>query len=91
MIEYYQVFATILLFVVVLGLIKVFNGKEKIVQLLALQLLGTSTVAIILLLAQKLQLEGLRDLALIMGLLACIIAIAFVHYVNFNSENTLKK
>jgi len=91
MVEHYQILATILLFVVVLGLIKVFGGKEKIVQLLALQLLGTSTVALILLLAQQLQLEGLRDLALIMGLLACIVAIAFVHYVKFNSENTLKK
>lgn len=77
--------ALILLATVTVGLIKIFNGTGRVEWLLALQLLGTSAVAVVLLLAHGMQMPGLRDLALLIGLLVSILAVAFVRYVSIDS------
>jgi len=78
--------ALVLLATVTLGLIRVFIGTGRVERLLALQLLGTTAVAIVLLLAEGLELAGLRDLALVLGLLAATVAVAFVRYGGLHSR-----
>jgi multicomponent Na+:H+ antiporter subunit F len=72
--------AFILLVAALLGLVRIFLSHGRVEHLLSLQLLGTSSVAIVLLLAEGLDLSGLRDLALVLGLLASILAMAFVRF-----------
>lgn len=74
--------ALILMATVTAGLVKILLLPNRIEKLLALQLLGTTTVAVMLLISHGLSLPGLRDLALITGLLAAIISVAFVRYAN---------
>jgi len=80
--------ALILLASVTAGLIRIFIGTGRVEWLLALQLLGTSAVAVVLLLAHGMQMPGLRDLALLIGLLTSIMAVAFVRYggIDANQE-----
>ncbi len=77
--------ALILLATVTVGLIRIFIGTGRVEWLLALQLLGTSAVAVVLLLAHGMQMPGLRDLALVIGLLVSILAVAFVRYGSIDS------
>jgi len=77
--------ATVLLATVTVGLVRVLLGTGRVEGLLALQLLGTTAVAVVLLLAQGLELSGLRDLALVLGLLASTVAVAFVRYGGLDS------
>lgn len=74
--------AFILMATVTAGLLKVLLLPNRLEKLLALQLLGTTTVAVMLLISHGLSIPGLRDLALITGLLAAIIAVAFVRYAS---------
>lgn len=76
----YLLVALILLGTVTAGLVRIYSGESKVERLLVLQLFGTTAVAIVLLLAEGLQLPGLRDLALVFGLLASIVSVAFVRY-----------
>ena len=78
--------AFILLATVAVGLIRVLLRPGRAERLLALQLLGTTSVAVVLLLAQGRDLPGLRDLALVLGLLASIVAVAFVRYCGMGSN-----
>jgi len=78
--------ALILLATVTAGLVRIFIGSGRVEWLLALQLLGTSAVAVVLLLAHGMQMPGLRDLALLIGLLASILAVAFVRYSGIDSN-----
>ena len=83
--DLHLVAALVLLATVTIGLIWVFTGTGHVERLLALQLFGTTTVAVVLLLAQGLELPGLRDLALVLGLLAATVAVAFVRYGGLDS------
>ena len=78
MYEGYLFIACLLLASVVVGAVRVFWDYGRVERLLILQLLGTTLVAVVLLLAQALQHPGLFDLALVIGLLAAILAVAFV-------------
>lgn len=78
--DLYLLFALILLGTVSAGLFRIYTGEGKVERLLVLQLFGTTAVAIVLLLAEGLKLPGLRDLALVFGLLSSIFSIAFVRY-----------
>lgn len=78
--ELYLYAALLLLATVTIGLLRVLHGSGKLERLLSLQLLGTTSVAVVLLLAEGLDRPGLRDLALVLGLLAPILAVAFVRY-----------
>ena len=77
--------ALILLVTVIIGVVRIFTGPRRVERLLALQLLGTTAVAIVLLLAHGLNQPGLRNIALVLGLLACIVAVAFVRYGGMRS------
>ena len=72
--------ALVLLTTVTAGLVRVFMMSSRVEWLLALQLLGTTTIAVVLLLAQGLESPGLRNLALVLGLLAATVTVAFVRY-----------
>ena len=78
--ELYLYAALLLLATVTTGLLRVLHGSGKVERLLALQLLGTTSVAVVLLLAEGLDRPGLRDLALVLGLLSPILAVAFVRF-----------
>lgn len=78
--------ALILLATVTAGLVRIFIGRARVERLLALQLFGTTAVAIVLLLAEGLKQPVLRDLALVLGLLASTISIAYIRYGDLNPE-----
>jgi multicomponent Na+:H+ antiporter subunit F len=61
-----------------LGLIRIWRGPCFADRMLAAQLLGTSGVAALLLLAELLQMPALRDVALVLALLAILAVLAFV-------------
>jgi len=84
--DLYQLAALILLATVTAGLVRIFIGTYGVARLLALQLFGTTVVAIVLLLAEGLQQPVLRDLALVMGLLASTMSIAYVRYSGVKSD-----
>lgn len=83
----YLITALILLATVTAGLLRLFVGTARVERLLALQLLGTTTVAIVLLLALGMQQPVLADVALVLGLLASTIAIAYVRYGTMSTGN----
>ena len=74
----YLTAAMILLTTVTTGLYYLLRSPRRVVWLLTLQLLGTALVAIVLLLAHAVGRPGLYDLALVLGILAAILAVAFV-------------
>jgi multicomponent Na+:H+ antiporter subunit F len=69
--------ALFLLLTLAAGLWRVGRGPTAADRMLAAQLFGTTSAAILLLLAQALRLPPLRDVALVLALLAIIAVIAF--------------
>ncbi|MCC5955591.1 MAG: pH regulation protein F [Natronohydrobacter sp.] len=67
-----------LLLSILAGLIRVFRGPAPAERMLAAQLLGTSAVAILLILSQLMDLRALLDVALVFALLAAVTLVAFV-------------
>lgn len=59
------------------GMLRVYRGPTAADRMLAALLFGSTTVAMLLLLAEILQLEALRDVALLFAMLAAIISVAF--------------
>ena len=78
MAECYQLLAVVLLINFAGGLYRVYRGPEPADRMLAVQLFGSSTVAIVLLLAEALALAALRDVALVFTLLAIPAIVAFI-------------
>lgn len=76
--EFYQGMMGVLLLCIVLGLVRLVWGHRPADRLMAIQLLGTAGVAILLLAAQAYQQPALRDVALVLALLAAITGVAFV-------------
>jgi multicomponent Na+:H+ antiporter subunit F len=70
--------AAFLLLNVMAGLVRVARGPTPADRMVAAQLLGTTGVAILLLLADALALRAVRDVALVFALLAAVLAVAFV-------------
>lgn len=60
------------------GMWRVLRGPTVADRMLAVQLFGTTAVAILLLLAQAMAVPSLIDVALVFALLAAVTAIAFV-------------
>ncbi len=60
------------------GLLRVYRGPSPEDRMLATLLFGSTTVAVLLLLAQIMEIPALRDVALLFVLLAAIISVAFV-------------
>ena len=60
------------------GMWRVLRGPTDADRMLAAQLFGTTAVAVLLLLAQATGGAALRDVALVLALLAAVTAVAFV-------------
>jgi multicomponent Na+:H+ antiporter subunit F len=74
----YFTLASILLLTLGAGVWRALRGPTAADRMLAIQLFGTTTVATMLLLAQGLGTAALRDVALVIALLAAVTAVAFV-------------
>lgn len=70
--------AVALLLTMVLGLWRVIKGPALLDRLLSVQLFGTTGVALCLVLAQALGISALRDVALVLALLAAAAPVALV-------------
>jgi multicomponent Na+:H+ antiporter subunit F len=70
--------AAVLLLNVAAGLTRVARGPTRADRMVAAQLFGTTGVAVLLTLAQAMGEPALRDLALVVVLLAVVISVAFV-------------
>ena len=70
--------ALLILISVVVGLIRIVRGPTAADRMLAAQLFGTGGVAILLILAQAMQMPSLVDVALIYALLAAVTMVVFV-------------
>lgn len=75
--EFYQAAALVLLVSMLLSLFRVARGPSYADRMLAAQLIGTSGVALLLLLAAAFEQSALRDVALVFALLAAVGGIAF--------------
>ncbi len=60
------------------GLWRVLRGPAAVDRMLAALLFGTTTVAVLLLLAEWMRQPALRDVALLFVLLATIVSVAFI-------------
>lgn len=74
----YQALALLLLLTLAAGMWRILRGPTIADRMLAAQLFGTTTVAILLLLSQVSGQSALRDVALVFALLAVITVVAFV-------------
>ncbi|MCL4553647.1 MAG: monovalent cation/H+ antiporter complex subunit F [Actinobacteria bacterium] len=75
-------FAIVIFITMLLGFIRVERGPTAADRMLAAQLFGTTGVALMLLLAEAFQVPALRDVALVLALLAAVTGIAFVKRAN---------
>lgn len=73
-----MLFAGLLLLTMAVGLWRVMRGPGRIDRLLAVQLCGTSGTAILLVLAQAQEQRALRDVAMVLALLAAMISVGLV-------------
>lgn len=73
--------ALFLLLNLVAGLVRVWRGPTPADRILAAQLFGTTGVAIMALLADALDAAALRDVALVLALLAAVAVVVFVRRV----------
>ncbi len=74
----YLALALFLLLNLIAGMWRVLRGPTVADRMLAAQLFGTTSVAVLLLLAQAVNDPALRDVALVFALLAAVTAVAFV-------------
>lgn len=74
----YLALALFLLLNLIAGMWRVLRGPTVADRMLAAQLFGTTSVAVLLLLAQAVNDAALRDVALVFALLAAVTAVAFV-------------
>jgi len=76
-----EIAAFVLLLTLLVGLIRVFRGPESEDRMLAGQLFGTTGVGVLLVLAVRTDSPPLRDVALVLALLAVVTVAAFVDRV----------
>ena len=70
--------ALLILISVVVGLIRILRGPTAADRMLAAQLFGTGSVAILLILARAMQMPALVDVSLVYALLAAVTMVVFV-------------
>lgn len=75
---FFTIVALLLLGTTVAGLIRVHHGPTPADRMLAVQLMGTSSVAILLLLSEALSQPALRNVALVFVVLAILVVVVFV-------------
>jgi multicomponent Na+:H+ antiporter subunit F len=76
--DLYFFLAFILILSTAAGLMRILSGPAPADRMLAVQLAGTSGVAVVLLLSEGAGLDALTDVALVYALLAAVTLIAFV-------------
>ena len=84
--EIYLSIAAFILITLVIGLLRVFWGPTRADRILSVQLMGTTGVAIILLLSEAMQMPSLVDVALVFALLSAVTATVFITRFWQNSE-----
>ena len=72
------VYSALLLATILIGLGRVVLGPGRVDRLLAIQLFGTTGTALLLVMSQWLDQPALRDVALLLGLLAAVVSAALV-------------
>ncbi len=72
------VYSALLLLTIGVGLVRVVLGPKRVDRLLAIQLFGTAGTALLLVMAQWQKQPALRDVALLLGLLAAVASAALV-------------
>jgi len=87
-VNYYLWPALFILISVVVGLVRILRGPTAADRMMAAQLFGTGGVAILLILAQAMQMPSLVDVALIYALLAAVTLVVFVRRQWGSHENT---
>jgi multicomponent Na+:H+ antiporter subunit F len=75
---FYQGVSLFLLLNMAVGLVRVVRGPGSIDRMLAALLFATTGVAVLVLLAEAMALAALRDVALVLALLAALTGVAFV-------------
>jgi multicomponent Na+:H+ antiporter subunit F len=78
MIGLHLVLVVLLLATILAGLVRVVRGPTAPDRILAAQLFGTTGVAVMILLAEAVEVPALRDVALVFVLLAVLATVAFV-------------
>ncbi|MCQ4307148.1 monovalent cation/H+ antiporter complex subunit F [Pseudomonas stutzeri] len=71
-------YSALLLLTIGVGLVRVVLGPKRVDRLLAIQLFGTAGTALLLVMAQWQEQPALRDVALLLGLLAAVASAALV-------------
>ncbi len=79
-------FSGLLLLTVLAGLWRIIAGPSRADRLLAVQFLGTTGAALLLVMAQWLAQPALRDAALVLALLAAVVSAALVQYLREASD-----
>ncbi|NCA68947.1 MAG: multiple resistance and pH regulation protein F [Sphingobacteriia bacterium] len=77
MIAYLLIITLVLMLSIVVGLVRVAIGPTPSDRMMAAQLMGTSGIGVILLLAPVVEVSALIDVALIFALLAAVAVAAF--------------
>jgi multicomponent Na+:H+ antiporter subunit F len=84
--EFFTIFALFLFANILVGLNRVIRGPTLGDRMLALQLFGTTGVAILLVLAESFDEPALRNVALVFALLAVLAMVAYVKLVGPDAE-----
>lgn len=84
---FYTVIALVLLLFMAAALLRVLRGPSPADRLMTAQLFGATGVAVLLLLAQAMNMPALQDVALVFALLALLVVVGFTRAVGtFASE-----
>lgn len=86
--QFYLVLELFLVLNILFGLIRVLRSAVTADRMLAIQLFGTTGVAILLIMAQRLDSLVLRNVALVLSLLATLAMVAFVRLVGTRGDET---
>lgn len=76
-----MVLAAALLLTILCGLWRLVEGPTRGDRLLAIQLFGSTGTALLLVMAHSLAQPALRDVALVLALLAAVVSAALVQYL----------
>jgi multicomponent Na+:H+ antiporter subunit F len=71
---------------ILLGLIRIVRGPSPVDRILAVQLFGTTGVALLLIMAHRMEMPTLRNVALVFGLLATLAFVAFARLVGPDAD-----
>lgn len=80
--------AVFLLLNLLAGMFRVYRGPTLADRMLAVLLFGTTTVAVLLILAEWMAMPALRHIALLFVMLASILSLAFVGLPHNNTAST---